>query len=85
MEAIKYIWGNETLRIILIVLVGLIALVFIVLFISHLIKINKGEYSKFLWFETGSKHHKLIEEKENSVITGKNINTGNNFGKIGDN
>lgn len=84
METLKYIWENNVLRNILITIIVIILIVFIILFIIHLVKISKGQYSKFLWFESNVAQISN-EIKDSQKIKGKNINTGSNFGKIGDN
>lgn len=80
METIKYLWENETIRYIVLSIVGLTIAMLVILFIVHLKKVRGGQHSKFLWFETGQK-----PEKKGNRVRGKNVNTGTNFGKIGDN
>lgn len=84
MELLRYIWNDPTLRIITICLLILIVFTFAILFVIHLINTKRGKYSRFLWMESGEKENKNQGRKANK-IKGKNINTGTNYGKIGDN
>lgn len=85
METIKYIWENETIRYIVLVILIILILTFLMLLRNHLIKTKKGEYSKFFWVENKEKINHEEDENKSNKIKGKNINTGNNYGKIGDN
>lgn len=84
METLKYIWENNVLRNIAISILSIILIIIIVLFIIHLVKTSRGQYSKFLWFES-TVAQVPNQTKDSQIIKGKNINTGSNFGKIGDN
>lgn len=84
METLKYLWEDSSLRNILVLILSIIIIVFVVLFVIHLIKILKGQHSKFLWFESNIAQIPS-QAKDSQTIKGKNINTGSNFGKIGDN
>lgn len=82
METFKYVWETEPIRYIALGIIGLAIIVFIILLGIHLSKSRKGEYSKFLWFET---RNSTNGKEKTQKVQGKNVNTGNNFGKIGDN
>ena len=84
MDTIEYIWNNLTIRIILLSVIGILVLTFLILLSIHISKVKQGKYSKFFWIESGQTVEKNDLTKE-TKITGKNINTGTNHGKIGDN
>lgn len=85
MEILKYLWETPELKFLILILLGIIVLIFIILFCNHLFKIKKGISSKFLWFETKFEEVDSNDKEQNNTIKGKNINTGSNYGKIGDN
>ncbi|HCG5239316.1 TPA: hypothetical protein NJZ22_004586 [Vibrio parahaemolyticus] len=81
-------------------LVGILALIFIMLFtffIQYNVDRVKGRHAKFLWFEVNANHSGINEsetpEQSNKTtqhsssvgnVSGKNVNTGTNYGEIGD-
>lgn len=85
METLKYIWENETVRYIVLFVLAILIIMLIILFINHLIKTKNGDYSKFFWIENNTKENSNDPKPNTTNIRGKNINTGKNYGKIGDN
>lgn len=81
----KYIWETEEIRYIILSLIVIAIIMIIILFINHMKKSKKGEHSKFFWMESNSTPKPEENSKEAQSIKGKNINTGKNYGKIGDN
>lgn len=65
----------------------LVTVMLLILFVQYNIDRAKGRHAKFLWFEVNAvQPQSAKEEQEPSQpsITGKNINTGQNYGEIGD-
>lgn len=78
--------SNEIIQWILIGFLLLIALMLIILFIQYNIDRAKGRHAKFLWFEVnaGQSLHDKHKQDLGTSVHGKNINTGDNYGSIGD-
>lgn len=84
-ENMEYIWETKEIRYILLSLLAIVIIMIIILFIIHLKKSKRGEHSKFFWIESNSTPKPEEKSQGTQLIKGKNINTGKNFGKIGDN
>lgn len=86
MEIIKFVWDNLYLRYVSIVIIIIIVYVFLDSYIIHKKNIKKGIPSAFFWSKSEGKLPETNnEEKSKTVVTAKNVNTGINHGKIGDN
>jgi len=63
----------------------LAAAMLLILFVQYNIDRAKGRHAKFLWFEVNAvRPQSTKEEAPQTSITGKNVNTGQNYGEIGD-
>ncbi len=87
MEIIKFFWDNPYLRYPIIIVILTLLYMFFDLYISHKKNVKKGVPSTFLWFKYGGEANQSDGSEENKTpsIIGKNVNTGVNHGKIGDN
>lgn len=85
---IDLVFSNQIMQWVVIVVLSVITIMFFILFIQYNIDRSKGRHAKFLWFEVNAVQppSKVSEEPKvsNTTINGKNINTGTNFGEIGD-
>jgi len=86
MKIIDKVIDNEALMIFSIIILTIFLIMIIIFFINFLVDRKKGKYAKFLWFETNKNisepNKEIVESKK--TTSGKNINTGINYGNIGD-
>ncbi|KPV93660.1 hypothetical protein AN214_04306 [Pseudoalteromonas sp. P1-9] len=85
-KLLEKILESNLLLMITLGLLALIAIMIVILFIQYQIDRAKGKHAKFLWFEVNATQPQASETipPPQPTITGKNINTGNNHGQIGD-
>lgn len=77
--------SNQILLWITVALLGILVLMLIVLFIQYNIDMARGRHAKFLWFEVNAVQPlSSTPEPKQTNINGKNVNTGTNYGEIGD-
>ncbi|EJL6746682.1 hypothetical protein NMR85_004007 [Vibrio alginolyticus] len=88
---------HEIFQWVLICILVLIFIMLITFFIQYNIDRVKGRHAKFLWFEVNANHSRIKEPETKdsphettqeprpiSNVSGKNVNTGTNYGEIGD-
>lgn len=77
---------SNLLLIVALGLLAIVAIMIIILFIQYQIDRAKGKHAKFLWFEVNATQPPASEaiKPTQPTIIGKNVNTGNNHGQIGD-
>jgi hypothetical protein len=84
---IELLLTSQALQWVAICVFLLIAAMLLVLFVQYNIDRAKGRHAKFLWFEVNAMPPQSAKEEKaapQTNITGKNINTGQNYGEIGD-
>lgn len=86
MEIISEIMKDDILKYTILIIVMVFVIIIIIFFIQYNIDRIHGKHAKFLWFECNKNEAKSDEaNSKKNVVIGKNINTGYNNGKIGDN
>lgn len=87
-KVIELLLTSQTLQWLVIGLFVLIAILLLTFFVQYNIDRAKGKHAKFLWFEVNAISPQPAREEQAEVpppnINGKNINTGQNYGEIGD-
>ncbi|MBA1276159.1 MULTISPECIES: hypothetical protein [Pseudomonadaceae] len=84
---IELVLTSQALQLVVIGVFLLIAAMLLILFVQYNIDRAKGRHAKFLWFEVNAMPPQSAKEEKTAHhpnITGKNINTGQNYGEIGD-
>jgi len=83
---IELLIASEVFQLVTISVFLLIAAMLLILFVQYNFDRAKGRHAKFLWFEVNALPPQSAKEEKTAsqLITGKNINTGQNFGEIGD-
>ncbi|MEX0828018.1 MAG: hypothetical protein WD005_03600, partial [Haliea sp.] len=87
-KVIDLLLTSQALQWVVIVVLVLIVAMLLILFAQYNIDRAKGRHAKFLWFEVNAVPPQSVEEEKVAVsqpnVSGKNINTGQNYGEIGD-
>ncbi|GHE22039.1 hypothetical protein [Halomonas urumqiensis] len=87
-RVIELLLTNQALQWAVLGVLLLAATMLLILFVQYNIDRAKGRHAKFLWFEVNAvpPPQSAIEKQEapQPSITGKNVNTGQNYGEIGD-
>ncbi|MBI6406774.1 MULTISPECIES: hypothetical protein [Proteus] len=86
-KIIELIITNQIFQWMIVGIILVVVVMFVTLFIQYNIDRVKGRYAKFLWFEVNRGWFPSDKEKQTAIkssLTGKNINTGQNYGVIGD-
>lgn len=84
---IELVLASQMLQWVAVGVLLLIATMLLILFVQYNIDRARGRHTKFLWFEVNAVQPQSIKEEQvahQPSIIGKNINTGQNFGEIGD-
>lgn len=84
---IELLLTSQALQWVVIGVFLLVAAMLLILFVQYNIDRAKGRHAKFLWFEVNAMPPQSAKEEKAAPqpnITGKNINTGQNYGEIGD-
>ncbi|WP_337135776.1 hypothetical protein [Proteus terrae] len=86
-KVIELISINKIFQWMVIGIILVVTVMFLIFFIQYNIDRAKGRHAKFLWFEVNAVRFQSDKEKQTTIhssLTGKNINTGQNYGVIGD-
>ncbi len=87
-KLVELVSKSSTLQWVMVGFIALITIMIVVLFIQYNIDRYKGRHAKFLWFEVNAVQPQNKPDVETIVpeprINAKNVNTGNNYGEIGD-
>lgn len=85
-RVIELLLTNQALQWAVLGVLLLVTVMLLTLFVQYNIDRAKGRHAKFLWFEVNAVQSLSAKEEEppQPNITGKNINTGQNYGEIGD-
>src|SRR5690554_3082179 len=87
-KVIELLFTSHTHQWLVVGLFVLIAVLLLTFFVQYNIGRAKGRHVKFLWFEVNAippqPARKEQAESPSTHINGKNINTGQNYGEIGD-
>ncbi|WLD58717.1 hypothetical protein NFC81_02700 [Salinispirillum sp. LH 10-3-1] len=87
-KVIELLSTSQTLQWLMVGLIVLILAMLLTFFVQYNIDRAKGRHAKFLWFEVNVVPAQPAQEEQPvgppPNINGKNINTGQNYGEIGD-
>lgn len=88
MEIITELFSHAVIRFTLIVVLSIASLMLVVFFIQYNVDRIKGRHAKFLWFETKPVEQVVMAGIQVApaaeIHNSKNVNTGSNWGSIGD-